>query len=267
MSEYLLSSTDDPRLDPYRDLKRTNRTRGSRHFIAEGIRVVERLLASDFEVQSVVVDEAHRRRFPEDLGERTDVFVLPSKLANELVGYRFHAGVLGCGERPAERRLVDWIETLTSHRLLVCCPRITDPENIGTIIRLCAGFGVDGLLVGTQSTDPFSRRSIRVSMGHAFSLPIQESSNLMVDLLQLRQDFDYEIVAVEVTDTAETLKDYRPGPRSVLLFGNESDGLSRELIDFSDRATMIPMHGQVDSLNVAISAAIVMHHVTSVLDL
>lgn len=262
MSEQTVSSIDDPRLDPFRDLKRTNRTRHENHFIAEGIRVVQRLLSSDFAVRSIVIDQAHRERFPEDLGERTDLFVLPTELASSLVGFRFHAGVLACGERPVVEQFDHWMSKLGDHRTLVVCPRITDPENIGTLIRLCAGFGIDGLIVGTQSTDPFSRRSIRVSMGHAFSLPIYQSDNLLHDLTSLRNHYGYQRIAVELTDDAVPLQQIQRSKRSLLMFGNETDGLANEYLAVADISTLIPMHGQVDSLNVAISAAIVMYHLS-----
>lgn len=260
VGEFRISSLEDPRLEPFRHLKRTNTTRWSPHFIAEGIRVVERLLAGDFPVASVLVSEPYRHRFPADLGERTTVLTIPQPLVELLVGYQFHAGVLACGLHKPETSLDDWLNLQAPPALLVACPRITDPENLGTIIRLGAGFGAGGLMVGRKSTAPFSRRSIRVSMGHVFALPIRQPVDDLAELRSLRRDYGYEIVAVELTPDAIPLKYFRPGPRTCLLFGNESDGLSPEYLAAADRTVMIPMHGQVDSLNVAISAAIVLNH-------
>lgn len=223
---------------------------------------MQRLLRSDFQIRSIVVSEAHLARLPADLSQRLDVFVLPVELASELVGFKFHAGVLACVERPAKKALNDWLDQLAGHQTFIACPRLTDPENMGTMIRLAAGFGVSGLLVGEQSTDAFSRRSVRVSMGHAFALPIYQSENMLSDIRHLAEEHDFEIVSVELTDDAIPLHTFQPGQRTLLLFGNETDGLSADYLETSQQTVMIPMSGQVDSLNVANSAAIVLYHLT-----
>ena len=81
--------------------------------------------------------------------------------------------VAAAGKRRESPSISEWLPTETTlPELVVVCPRITDPDNLGTLIRLCVGFGVRALLLGPGSTDPFSRRVLRVSMGHAFFLPI-----------------------------------------------------------------------------------------------
>jgi tRNA G18 (ribose-2'-O)-methylase SpoU len=68
------------------------------------------------------------------------------------------------------------------------------------------------------------------------------------------------LFATVLGDHAEPLGQVHPGPRNVLVFGNESDGLSRDWIEFCDRQITIPMRGGTDSLNVAVAAGIVLHH-------
>ena len=98
----IIDSLDDPRLDPYRNLKSTNRTRWSNQFIAEGLLVVERLLASDFEVVSVVATRKMERQVVPLVPKDCPLLLLEHTLAEQLVGYTFHAGVLACGVRRDE---------------------------------------------------------------------------------------------------------------------------------------------------------------------
>lgn len=260
MPQYWLDTLQDPRLEPYRHLKHTNVTRWSGRFIAEGRRVVERLLKSDFRVDSVLVSD---KRLPDIAGQipdALDVYVLPQKLAQRLVGYNFHTGILACGIRKPNADLVGVLPKSDRSFTLVVCPRLTDPENLGMLIRLCTGFEVPALLLGPGCADPFSRRVLRVSMGTAFALPIIESRNLTADLQTLRDRWQCELVATVLDDSAVPLPSAARTARSALLFGNEAEGLDGQWIDLCDRRLVIPMPPGTDSLNVANAAAVFLYH-------
>src|SRR5579863_8298539 len=157
MAIEVIDNLDDPRLEPYRNLKSTNRTRWSNQFIAEGMLVVERLLASDFELVSVVASRKMERHVAAVVPADRPVYLLEHALAERLVGYTFHTGVLACGLRKPRRTLETLFDSKSALKLLAVCPNVNDPENIGAIIRLCAGFGVSGVVLGSACADPFSR--------------------------------------------------------------------------------------------------------------
>lgn len=262
MPLHRLDALTDPRLEPYRHLKQTNLTRWTGRFIAEGKRVVARLLASRYRVESVLLSE---KRLPltAELGipPGVDVLVVPEVLGTELTGYSFHGGVLACGMRG---------ELLTAQQLvkvppamLVACPHMTDPDNLGSLMRLCRAFGVGGLLLGSACCDPFSRRTLRVSMGNAFELPIVECADLAADLDWLRTTPGYTLTATVLTPDAIPLQQAARLPRDVLLLGNEAHGLDAEWVSRSDRRVTIPMQPGADSLNVTIAAGICLHWLTS----
>ncbi len=128
MPTEIIESLDDPRLDPYRNLKSTNRTRWSNQFIAEGMLVVERLLASDFEVVSVVASRKMElgkscRWCPSDC----PLYLLEHTLAEQLVGYTFHTGVLACGVRKAGPTLETLLGRGTDSALLRRLPERERP--------------------------------------------------------------------------------------------------------------------------------------------
>jgi tRNA G18 (ribose-2'-O)-methylase SpoU len=255
-----IGNLDDPRLDPYRNLKSTNRTRWSNQFIAEGLLVVERLLASTFEVVSVVAVRKMEPHLIPLVPKDCPVHLIEDTLAEQLVGYTFHTGVLACGVRRAGPTLEALLGDMNDPLLVAVCPNVNDPENIGAVIRLCAGFGLTGLVLGPGCADPFSRRVLRVSMGTAFSLPIVETRDLRTDLRRLHDAFGVELAAAVLDPTAEPLENYRRSARLAVLFGNEKHGLEREWIDLCQCKLTIPMAAGADSLNVAMAAGIFFHY-------
>jgi tRNA G18 (ribose-2'-O)-methylase SpoU len=264
MSVEILTQLDDPRLEPYRNLKSTNLTRWSNQFVAEGSLVVERLLASRFKVQSMLLSRRLVRQLPAHVPAECPIYLVDQALAEQLVGYTFHTGILACGLRQSSPPLEVLVPRDDRLALVAVCPNVNDPENIGAIIRLCAGFGLSGLILGSGCADPFSRRVLRVSMGTAFTLPIVESADLRRDLLRLRDEYRFELCASVLDEVAEPLESSVPGPRMGILFGNEKHGLDARWIELCDRKLTVPMAAGADSLNVAVAAGIFFHHLRHV---
>ncbi len=264
MSVEIIAELDDPRLEPFRNLKATNRTRWANQFVAEGSLVVERLLTSRFRVESVLVSRRLERQLPPNVPPDCPIYLLEHALAEQLVGYTFHTGMLACGRREPSPPLSALVPPDGRPALVAVCPNVNDPENIGAIIRLSAGFAVAGVILGPGCADPFSRRVLRVSMGTAFTLPIIESTDLYGDLIRLRDDFGFELSATVLDNRAEPLEAAVPALRMGLLFGNEKHGLDRRWIELCARKLTIPMAAGADSLNVAVSAGIFFHHLQQV---
>lgn len=263
MPRIFIDSIDDPRLDDYRHLARTNLTRWSGRFVAEGKTVVQRLIESTLETHSVLTSDRREADAPW-LPESVTTYVVPLPLAQALVGFNFHAGFLACGVRPAAFSMEDFLATNGSlhHLTAVVCPDVNDPENVGAIVRIAVCFGVDLLVLGRGCSDPYSRRVLRVSMGTAFRLPILQSDDLARDLRTMRESAGFELIATALDPDAQPLSSFRRSERTALLLGNESSGLGPEWLQACDRKVTIPMAPGADSLNVAVAAGIFLHHFT-----
>jgi len=259
-----ITSLDDARVAPYRNLRDAHIARGDAFFIAEGRFIVERLFASPCSVASVLVSERQVDWLAIRLPADVPAYVASDELIRTIVGFDFHRGVLACGRRPATPTLDDILTDVTrvpSQPLtLIVCPETNETENLGSIMRLSAGFGVDALLLGERCCDPFSRRAVRVSMGAAFDLPIRRSSDLASDLKQLRDVWNVTIMAAICDPEAEPLHTVDRPDRIALMLGSEAHGLDDLTIGLADRRVTIPMHGGTDSLNVAMAAAICLYH-------
>jgi tRNA G18 (ribose-2'-O)-methylase SpoU len=258
MPRELIHSIDDARLEAYRNLKDTNRTRWVGLFIAEGEKLVRRLLASDFAIESVLLCE----RFEPSLGAlvppEVSRLIVPDAIVESLVGFNFHRGILACGRRKPPPRL-DELAPPGRPTTLVVCPNVQDPENLGSILRISAAFECDGVIVGPAAADPFSRRVLRVSMGAAFRVPVLQSQNLQYDLRQLAGEFGVQLAAAVLDAAAEPLDQATRGDRFAILLGSEGHGLPEEIVAFCQRKITIPIHGGTDSLNVAVAAGILLY--------
>jgi len=255
-----ISDLDDPRLHVYRNLKKTNLTRWSPQFIAEGKKLTIRLLQSDFDVASVLSSDKHVELLRPHLRDDVPAFVLPHHLAQTVVGYKFHAGMLGCGIRKVPPSLDDLMRVERRHLFVVCCG-VENRENLGGIIRVAAGFGATAILLGAGCSDPFSRRVLRVSMGNALHIPILDAGeDLDTMLTTLRNQHAVDFIASVLDGQTERLRDSDTSNSVALLLGNENSGLDAEWLEMCDRRVTIPMHSGTDSLNVAVAAGIFLHH-------
>jgi tRNA G18 (ribose-2'-O)-methylase SpoU len=252
-----IASLDDPRVAAYRNLKDRELAREGGRFIAEGEYVVRRLLASDFPTESVLLSERRVEEIAPLAPPDVPVYVASDEVMHQVIGFKFHSGVIACGRRksnPSLEKVLDRFGPVT----LMILPETANAENLGALVRIAAGFGANGLVLGERSCDPFWRQSIRVSMGTVFTLPIVRSEDLRRDLVRLREEFGLELMATVLDADAEPLGEVRRGERIGVLFGNEAQGLGRVWVEVCDRRITIPMKLGTDSLNVAVAAGVVM---------
>src|SRR5579859_3071385 len=163
-----IDSLDLPELQPYRTMRRQLEHRQQGIFVAEGEKVVRRLLASAFGVISVLLPQKwldELRPLLESRPERIHVFVAPKALLEQLTGFSMYQGLLAVGKIPNPRTLDEVMGAAEHPFLLVATDGLTSAENLGALVRNCAAFGVQALLVGESCTSPFLRRAVRSSMG------------------------------------------------------------------------------------------------------
>ena len=262
MPVHPVNSLDDPRVAPYRNLKDRELARQGGRFIAEGEHLVRRLLASHYKTESVLLAERRLPQIAPLVPADVPVYVTAQKVMDQIIGFHFHSGAIAVGLRKEPAALDDVVPRDRARLTLMICPEITNGENLGSMIRIAAAFGLDALILGERCHDPFWRQSIRVSMGTIFRLPIVRSPDLMRDLGRLREQWGVQLAATVLDPDAEPLAGARRAPRLGLLFGSEAHGLDRTWVNACDRRLTIPMQLGTDSLNVAVSAGIFLHHFT-----
>ena len=259
MPRLSISSLDDPRLDVFRSLKKTNQTRHSNLFVAEGPTVVERLLCSDFTVHSILLAEDVLDDLRALVPEHVPVLEVSRKLATEVVGYKFHQGVVAAAERRPSGDLAELVQAAGAGTGFVLLgDQIIDPENMGMLIRIASAFGADAVVFGPGSADPFSRRVIRVSAACVFRLPVLEVPDAARAVRDLASA-GYSPCATMLDETSFELAAYSFPRRSLLVVGNERHGISPAVGQQCPVKLRIPMLNGTDSLNVSIAAGIFCH--------
>jgi tRNA G18 (ribose-2'-O)-methylase SpoU len=257
-----ITRLDDDRLAMYRDLKVTNLTRNSGKFVVEGEKLLDRLLASPFELDSVLATDRLAPALSARVPAEKPLYVVPEPRIGEIVGYNFHRGVLACGVRGPARGALELARAVRPIATFVVCPRIDNPENLGAIVRIADVFGVDAVLTGSRCPDPLSRRVLRVSMGSALRVPVVVAEDLAAEVARLRDAHGFVTAATVVDPGAEPIDTFRRPGRLALFLGSEGHGLEPTWLALCDVRVTIPMRAGAESLNVAVAAGIALHHVT-----
>lgn len=258
----VIESLDDPRIACYRNLKDRELARLENLFIAEGELLVRRLLASDYAVESVLLAEHQVQTIAPLVRPGVSVYAASTALVNQIVGFGFHSGVMAVGRRRPTATIDELALRWGPRATLLVLPEVNKTDNLGSMLRLAAGFGVDGVILGERCCDPFYRQAVRVSMGAVFTLGIVQSVDLTADLRRLRHDHGFELAGTVLDERAVALPSADRPERLALLMGNEAQGLSPQHIALCDRTLTIPMKLGTDSLNVAVAAGIFLYHFT-----
>lgn len=264
MARIRIDAIDDPRIAHYRDLPRANLARESGLYIVEGRFLVERLVASHFDVESILVDSRRADLIPRGLSPEVPVYKTAPGLVDRIIGFNFHRGILACGHRKPTVRLDEAMACVGDARTIAVCQDIKDQANLGGILRNCAAFDVDIVLLSRHCADAFSRRVLRVSMGAVFKLAAVVSTDLHSDLLKLRDEYGCELVATVLAEDAETLDTATRATHLGLLFGNEGHGLADAFVGLCQRRVTIPMRRGTDSLNAAVASGLFLYHFTRI---
>jgi tRNA G18 (ribose-2'-O)-methylase SpoU len=230
--------------------------RGSGLFMAEGDLVVERALAAGCRAVMALVDPQRPPPLVATLEAACPVYAGGEAVRAAITKLGMPYTVVALFERPARPAAREL--TAQSQRLVIA-EAVDNPVNIGSIARNALALGCDGLVVDETSADPLSRRSLRVSMGNALLLPHARTADLPGLVGELGDD-GFVVCALTPAHDATPLDAIQPTQRMALLVGSERAGLSAAALAAATHRVCVPMHGGVDSLNVAAASAIAFWH-------
>ncbi len=234
--------------------------------VCEGRIVLEKALQAGLVIRSIVTvpadEEQWRRRAPEG----TPVYSLPKAAMEAHIGFSFHHGVLALAERPEQAKPAG-SAGLSYQRgqalgLAALGPalalwNVTDPDNLGALIRSAAALGAEAIYLGGGCADPFGRKALRASMGNALCLPLFQLGS-EADLEAARGQGGNRLVAAALSADAKAPAAIGRERPPTLVLGNEGWGLPASVLERCDEAVMLPRARGVDSLNVGAAGAILM---------
>jgi tRNA G18 (ribose-2'-O)-methylase SpoU len=272
----LVEVTDpaDPRLADYTGL--TDVALRSRHepekglYIAESSTVIRRAVVAGHRPRSFLMAAKWLESMAQVIatspgalgrpdGGDLPVFVAEEPVLRAITGFHLHRGALAAMHRPPLAEVADVLAGARDGRgarRVAVLEDIVDHTNVGAMFRSAAGLGVDAVLVTPRCADPLYRRSVKVAMGAVFALPWTRLPD-WADALPSLGRLGFTTVALTLADDAEPVEDAVAGQERVaLVLGSEGHGLSGRWEEAADRRAIIPMSGEVDSLNVAAAAAV-----------
>jgi tRNA G18 (ribose-2'-O)-methylase SpoU len=268
---------DSPDLAPYHDMRAFRGVMAGEdgpRFICEGRFLVERALqaqaAGQLRLRSIVATESAYGDLKARLGSlfppELPVHIGDKHAMSEMAGYFFHRGVLCAVEIPPPPPL----EALLTARRVVVLPRLDGVDNLGSILRSAAALGMDAVIMG-KGPEVFDRRTIRVSMGAAWKIPVfrQKDDEVLPLLEQWRAAAKAQcgenrretpqVVAAALVEGAVDARHWRPAARTALMLGPEGYGLDDRHLAACDTKVYIPMRAGMDSLNVAACGGMLMY--------
>lgn len=229
-------------------------------FLAEGVRVVEELLAGGLEIRLAVVspalEETERgRALAEALEKRVEVERVGRGRMDELAETRTSQGVLvvAAMPRPTLGEVV-----LADAATVLLLDGVQDPGNLGTLARAAAAFGCGALLCLPGTVDPWNAKAVRASAGALFRMPVLTSS--VDEALEWLEGQGFALLGADAA--GEPVEAVPLTARVALVVGNEGAGLNDEVRSRCDRVVAVPMSGGTESLNVAVATGILLYVIT-----
>lgn len=238
--------------------KRKNR-RETGLFIAEGVRLAEMAVASDYEVEFALYTgecaaEARAAAVLDALESRGVTLCETTAALYKKASATESPQGLMLVMRAKKYSLEDF---QAESKLYVVLDGVQDPGNVGTIIRTADAVGASGVILLTGTADVYSDKTVRASMGSLFNMPVVESVSV-AELMEFTQAQGLTLYATALDETATPHFEQDFTAPCAIVLGNEGNGVSSELLA-SARKTYIPMYGSAESLNVGMSAAIVLY--------
>ena len=216
------------------------------YFIGEGEEVIKALFRSDVTVISILMEEEYIPKLTIPAGIKVEIAT--KEELQKITGYKMHQGIMALGMKPPNVPLNEM------QGGAVVLNGVIDAENVGAIIRNAVAFGIQNLIVDTHSSPPYLRRTIKVSRGAIFQMKIHTTSDLPL-LLKGKQG-----VATSLSNESIPLDQAILPKDPYFIFGRESTGIDREVLDTAVMQIKIPINPIVDSLNVAVASGIILYH-------
>ena len=267
-----IEDNSDDRLDIFRLNERQLNPRGKRRspeesglFIAEGDLVVERALNAGCLPAAILCSKRslpwllERPKIATNMQGSLAIYVADAATRSQVTGLGVPLDVLGVFHRPTPKSA---LEVLTTSDRVVVLEAVDNPTNVGAVVRSAAGLDWDAVVLDHTSSDPLSRRALRVSMGSAFAIDcVRPPAN--THPMEILQQCGFTTIALTPSAHSLELGDNAHhaglrGKKLALLLGSERAGLSESTINSCEICLRIPMSNGVDSLNVASAASIAM---------
>lgn len=257
----IISSKDNERVKYTKSLLKSKNRQKESKFIIEGYRILTLAIECKADLDYVFINEdfenkeEHKNFLSILKNNKIKIFKTTNKIFKELVDTENTQGILGV-VKFKERKIDNNISC--NDKFVLILDRIQDPGNMGTIIRTADAAGVDAIIALKGSVDIYNPKVIRSTMGSIFDMNIINCTQ--EECIKKLREEDFKIVS-SYLNTDNYYHETKYENKIALVIGNEANGVNDDLIKESDILVKIPIYGNAESLNAAISSAILMYEI------
>lgn len=222
-------------------------------FIVEGIKQVTEI-PKDWKIKFVLATEKYKDFNADKL------YITTEKIFKKISDTKTPQEILVV----VEKKSIDIEKVLSNKGIFVVIDTLQDPGNIGTIIRTAESFGCEGIFISKNSVDVYSTKVVRSAMGAIFNIPIVQECDI-VSLIKTLKQKGIKTYAFSL-DTNNMLSNFKFENNVALIIGNESKGISKDILDVVDDKIKIDMRGKSQSLNAAVACSVAIYEISKQLN-
>ena len=224
--------------------------------LIEGIRLISQVLESKYDIVKVWTTEdfVNKNSILMKLLRGTSTNLISSLDLKKITATKNPSGIIGVLRPP----IGDFNKV---NQKIIILDSISDPGNLGTILRTANWFGVNNIMLSDDCVDPYNSKVVRSAMGAHFNMNIFYGN--LCDYIDKLRDKNFEIIAADL-NTNESIENLNISSNKwALLFGNEAHGLSKKLSNMAKYKIKIPKIGKIESLNVSVACGIFLYQISN----
>ncbi len=217
-------------------------------YIVEGIKMVKEAINENQEIALIAIREDFKIDFDT---KNIKIVTISNKIFNDISDVKTPQGILAVIKKNQNNQ----IETNSDY--ILALDSLQDPGNMGTIIRTADSANINQIIINKTTVDPYSPKVIRSTMGAIYRTNIIEVEDLKATLKEMKLK-GFQIITTDLKAT-QSIYDINYNNKTVVVIGNEANGVSQEILQTADKKVIIPMLGKTESLNASIAASIMIY--------
>ena len=252
----VISSKDNELIKHIKKLKDKKYRDENNEYIVEGVKLIEEAVQEKARIKKIIVCEDTTRTYEIpthvmlEIAKYECVYVT-DKIFSSITQVTNPQGVMAIIEKNSENQEIDYTQDI-----IIALDNVQDPGNLGTILRTVDSIGLNQIIVSKDTVDAFNSKVVRSTMGAIFRVKIIEVENLIQTIKEMRKHH-FKLLVTSL-QTENSIYDIEFN-KKIIVIGNESNGVSKEIQDMADEKTKIPMLGKTESLNASVAAGVVMY--------
>ena len=217
-------------------------------YIVEGIKMVKEAINENQEIALIAIREDFKIDFDT---KKIKIVTISNKIFNDISDVKTPQGILAVIKKNQNNQIE------TNQEYILALDSLQDPGNMGTIIRTADSANINQIIINKTTVDPYSPKVIRSTMGAIYRTNIIEVEDLKATLKEMQSN-GFQIITTDLKAT-QSIYDINYNNKTVVVIGNEANGVSQEILQTADKKVIIPMLGKTESLNASIAASIMIY--------